>query len=105
MRKIDDNELFWLMRIIPLTFLSYFQFLSWEKGDWWSVFQWSAIIASSIALGIFIMHMMEFIELNKEQGDNSSKVALWIHWCMVWAFAFHIFRFIREAIDLIMDIS
>ena len=102
MRKIEDNELFWLIRILPLILLSYFQFLSWEQGKWWSILQWSAIVTSTIALGIFITHMMELTDINKESGDNPSNVALLIHWCMVWAFTFHAFRFIREVIDLII---
>ena len=101
MRKIDDNELFWLIRILPLILLSYFLFLSWEQGEWWSIMQWSAIITSTIALGIFIIHMMELTDINKESGDSPSKAALLIHWCMVWAFVFHAFRFIRETVDLI----
>ena len=102
MRKFEDNELFWLIRILPLIILSYFQFLSWEEGYWWQMLQWSTIITSTIALVIFSIHMMELTEINKEYEGNRSIVAFLIHWCMVWTFAFHAFRFIREVVDLVI---
>ena len=102
MRKFEDNELFWLIRILPLIILSYFQFLSWEEGYWWQMLQWSTIITSTIALVIFSIHMMELTDINKEYEGDRSMVAFLIHWCMVWTLAFHAFRFIREVVDLII---
>tara|TARA_A100001037_G_C14853411_1_gene501879 strand:- start:178 stop:486 length:309 start_codon:yes stop_codon:yes gene_type:complete len=102
MRKINDNELFLLIRIVPLFLLSYFQFLSWKQSEWWPIFQWSAIITSTMALVIFILHIMELTDINKKNEENSSKVAVLIHWCMIWAFGFHGFRFIIEVVELII---
>ena len=102
MRRFGDNELFWLVRIVPLIFLSYFQFLSWEQGKWWSIMQWSAIITSTVALVIFIIHMLKLTDINNESDSSKPKLKFLIHWCMVWTFVFHAFRFIREVVNLII---
>ena len=101
MKKLNDNDIYWLIRIIPLIFLSYFQFLSWEQGKWWSILQWISIITSTVALIIFAAHIIEITNINKISKHNQSKSALLIHWCIVWLFGHHIFRIIREIIQLI----
>ena len=65
MKKLNDNDLYQLIRIIPLVLLSYFQFLSWEQGKWWSILQWSSIITSTVALIIFAAHIVEITNINK----------------------------------------
>ena len=55
-----------------------------------------------MALVIFILHIMELTDINKKNEENSSKVAVLIHWCMIWAFGFHGFRFIIEVVELII---
>ena len=102
MKKFGDDQLFWLIRILPLIFLSYFQFLSWEQGEWWSIFQWSSIITSTMAFAIFIVDMMEIAETNKVMKNTKFNLILFMRWCMVWSFAYHIFRLIREVVSLII---
>ena len=102
MKKLNDSDLYRLIKMIPLILLSYFQFLSWEQGKWWSIFQWSSIITSTLALMIFASHMVEITNINKISKHNQSKSALLIHFCMIWSFGYHIFRIIREIVRLII---
>ena len=102
MKKLNDNDLYRLIRIIPLILLSYFQFLSWEQGKWWSILQWSSIITSTVALIIFAAHMIQITNINKISKHNQSKSALLIHFCMIWSFGYHIFRITREIVRLII---
>ena len=53
MKKFDDKDLWTLLRLTPLVFLSYFQFLSWEDGEIWALAQWFSIILATISLIIF----------------------------------------------------
>ena len=99
MRKIDDNELSLADTHTAIDSIIIFSIpiLGTRRG--WSIMQWSAIITSTIALCLH--YMMSYQILTRKQRHSPSKVALLIHWCMVWAFVFHAFRFIRETVDLI----
>ena len=48
MSNFNDKDLWVLLRLVPLVFLSYLQFLSWEEGDLWAMAQWLSIILATI---------------------------------------------------------
>ncbi len=104
MRKFEDNEIYRLIRIIPLVVLSYNQFLFWEQGDIWELLQWSVIISSTIALIIFCLHIIETIDINNvnKKTQLSNGPLLLMHTCMIWSFFFHVFRIIGEIVFLII---
>ena len=105
MRKFDDNQIYRLIRIVPLVVLSYSQLLFWENSNLWIFFQWSTIITSSTALITFIFNIVELVDLDKEIISNKKglSVSLFLlNGCMFWSFLLHTIRFIGEVVNFIL---
>ena len=96
MKKFDDKDLWTLLSLTPLVFLSYFQFLSWEGGEIWVVAQWFSIILATISLIIFLMDLIGIINI------RGGIPMLLMNWFMASLFAYHITRIALEAIKLII---
>jgi hypothetical protein len=96
MKKFDDKDLWTLLSLTPLVFLSYFQFLSWEGGKIWVVAQWFSIILATISLIIFLMDLIGIINI------RGGIPMLLMNWFMASLFAYHITRIALEAIKLII---
>jgi hypothetical protein len=96
MKKFDDKDLWTLLRLTPLVFLSYFQFLSWEDGEIWALAQWFSIILATISLIIFLMDLIGLINI------RGGIPMLLMNWCMAGLFAYHITRITLEVIKLII---
>tara|TARA_B100001250_G_scaffold389784_1_gene389191 strand:+ start:2507 stop:2797 length:291 start_codon:yes stop_codon:yes gene_type:complete len=96
MKKFDDKDLWTLLSLTPLVFLSYFQFLSWERGEIWVVAQWFSIILATISLIIFLMDLIGIINI------RGGIPMLLMNWFMASLFAYHITRIALEAIKLII---
>jgi len=94
MKKFDDKDLWTLLSLTPLVFLSYFQFLSWEGGEIWVVAQWFSIILATISLIIFLMDLIGIINI------RGGIPMLLMNWCMASLFAYHITRITLEVIKL-----
>ena len=94
MKKFDDKDLWTLLTLTPLVFLSYFQFLSWEGGKIWVVAQWFSIILATISLIIFLMDLKGIINI------RGGIPMLLMNWCMASLFAYHITRITLEVIKL-----
>ena len=94
MKKFDDKDLWTLLSLTPLVFLSYFQFLSWEDGEMWAVAQGFSIILATISLIIFLMDLKGIINI------RGGIPMLLMNWCMASLFAYHITRITLEVIKL-----
>ncbi len=96
MRKFDDKDLWTVLRLVPLVFLSYFQFLSWEEGVIWALAQWFSIILATISLIIFLMDLKGMISI------RDGIPMLLMTWSMAGLFAYHIARVTLEVVKLII---
>ena len=96
MSKFNDKDLWVLLRLVPLVFLSYLQFLSWEEGDIWSLAQWFSIILATISLIIFLMDLKGIINI------RYGIPMLLMTWSMAGLFAYHIARVTLEVVKLII---
>ena len=96
MRKFDDKDLWTSLRLFPLVFLSYFQFLSWEKGELWALAQWFSIILATVSLIIFLLDLKGIVRFRYRVP------ILLMTWCMAGLFAYHIARVTIEVFELII---
>ena len=90
MRKFDDKDLWTIFRLVPLIFLSYFQFLSWEEGEIWALAQWFSIFLATISLIIFLIDLKSII--NIRDGIPMQLMT----WSIAGLFAYHIARVTLE---------
>tara|TARA_B100000073_G_scaffold297891_1_gene263152 strand:+ start:212 stop:502 length:291 start_codon:yes stop_codon:yes gene_type:complete len=96
MRNFNDKDLWVLLRLVPLVFLSYLQFLSWEEGDIWAITQWFSIILATISLIIFLMDLKGIINI------RYGIPMLLMTWSIAGLFAYHITRVTLEVVKLII---
>ena len=95
MSNFNDKDLWVLLRLVPLVFLSYLQFLSWEEGDIWAMAQWLSIILATISLIIFLMDLKGIINI------RYGIPMILMTWSMAGLFAYHITRVTLEVVKLI----
>ena len=96
MRKFDDKDLWTVFRLVPLVFLSYFQFLSWEEGEIWVLAQCFSILLATISLIIFLMDLKGIINI------RGGIPMLLMTWSMAGLFAYHIARVTLEVVKIII---